>query len=665
MRSERLAERRWRTLAVLVLLGAELGGSAGFLESLLFGSPSGVLGRWGTAAVFAVSYAVLGAAAGFLLGLVALFLGAVPRAARDPERRRAFWGSLLFSLVVLAMVGSYVNVVYLPTLFSLQSLLFDGALVALGALLWLVTFRAAARVLQARRRRSRVTSPLALSAAVLAVIVAVAWMNPGEGAGPPVRHDPGRVPELNILLVVVDALRADHLGCYGYERPVSPNIDRLAAEGVLFNEAYAQASRTKESTASMLTSLYPPSHAMARLGGVLSASATTMMEEMKLAGYSTAVISANPLVSPQFGLGRGVDFFHADVPSPLSGALLTRVSSIVIHRIESLSWLHGLIVATGEILPLRGGDRQPFDRDAASMNESFLSWLDGSSGRFFAYLHYMEPHEPYDPPAPYDSRFVDPGYDGPRMSRFPQSGSMMLPFAEGLAVSESARRNMIAQYDGSIAYFDWRFGELLSGLRTRGLMDDTAIILTSDHGEEFYDHSAWGHGQSLYQELIRVPLLVWYPRGIPGGRVIEDRVRHVDVLPTLLGAAGLDETADSPRFEGINLWTILETGSDPPPHLESYSEVNHGGHYAVSLISNRWKLIYTKFGLEEDVSLYDLSSDPWETTDLSDDHSEIAESMLSRLWRLREGYASQARESTVRGMDAETQEKLRALGYVE
>jgi len=398
---------------------------------------------------------------------------------------------------------------------------------------------------------------------------------------------------------------------------------------------------------------------------MLPADATTVMEEMKRAGYSTAVFSANPLVSPQFGLGRGVDLFCEDAPSLLSGALLNRISRTLSDRIEGMSWLHRFIVATGEILPSHHGDSRLLDRDAASMNESFFQWLDGRSGRFFAYLHYMEPHAPYDPPAPYDALFVDPGYDGPRMTDFPEGDSMMLPFVEGIAVSESRRANMIAQYDGSIAYFDWSLGELLSGLRDRGLTDDTAIVLTSDHGEEFYDHSAWGHGQSLHQELIRVPLLVWYPAGVPGGRMVEERVRHVDLLPTLLGAAGLDETADSPRFEGINLWTILETGSAPPPDLESYSEVNHGGHYALSLISSRWKLIYTKFGSDEDVSLYDLSSDPGETIDLSGHRPEVAESMLSRLMRLREGYASQALESTTRVMDAETEEKLRALGYVE
>lgn len=653
-----------RTVAALVLLGGVGGGYAGFVEILLVGRNPGVLEYWRVAAALVVTYAVVWAAVGLFLGLIALLLGRVRRRAKSRERRLAYYGALLVSLLIFAMVGSYVNAVYLPAVFSRASLLFDAGLAVACVALWLLLFRVSARLFRGGRRRSALTSPLILSALVLVVVVLLAWSIPGAGQRTAATHEPERAPELNILLVVTDALRADHLGCYGYERPVSPNIDRLADGGVLFRHAFSQASCTRESTASLLMSLYPLTHSMSELGSTRPPGACTLMGELKAAGYSTAVLSANRLLSPDFGFDLGVDFFYTESTSIIRHTLLERSLTLLRDEFRGLWRLSRAVHTAIASFPQPQRGCVFVDRDAVTIDKIFLSWLDDHPGPFFAYLHYMEAHAPYEPPPPYSARFSDPAYAGPTMTFYP-TNDMMVYFGDGAPISDAARLNMIDQYDASIAYLDWALGELLAELRNRGLIEKTVIILTSDHGEEFYDHSGWGHGRSLYNELIHVPLIVSSPKLVPGGRVVDERIRHIDVTPTLLSAAGMDDRARAPEFEGITLWTALQTGSAPPPSLDAYSCVHLNTQWAASLISERWKIMYAESGPKEVVSLFDLVSDSGEMVDLSDAHPAVTDSMLSRLLAMCDESASKAHESPVLELDEETLEQLRALGYVQ
>jgi arylsulfatase A-like enzyme len=661
----RRGRSRVPNLLYLVFLGAVVGACAGLAETILM-PLRGVSGVGGAGTVnVAVFYAIIWAAVGFLVGLLALASGPAGRARRDEGARRAFYGSLVATLAVLVLVGSFVNIELLPTMFARESLVFDAAVLVGSALLWLVLARVWRRALS-RRAGRRHRSPLVFTAlALVAVLVVVgAASREREAAGAP----GGRVAakgDLNILLVVVDALRADHLGCYGYTRQTSPNIDRMASEGVLFTRAHSQAPRTKESTASLVTSLYPSTHDVSRLGNVLPESVKTLTEMMRDAGLATALVSANPLVSPTFGFGRGADFIYSEAPSVLDRTILLRISRTLGTRFAFLRWIPRLMAATEKLLPTRGATYPFAGRDADRLNGAFLGWLDGLGDvPFFAYLHYMEPHAPYAPPPPFDEMF-DPGYSGSPVTSYPAGESLMLPFVEGAPISAAERVNMVAQYDGSIAYFDREFGELLAGLAARGLSDRTLVIITSDHGEEFYDHHGWGHGQSLYEELIRVPLIVWSPGRLVGGRVVDDVVRHVDLLPTILGAAGAVETLDAPEFEGVNLWAMLRADADLGTELRVFAEVLSGGHFARALIDGQWKVIYTKFGASERVMLFDLAHDPGELSDLVGDRREVADAMLAELTRLSAAAASRKRESGTMVIDQQTEERLRALGYVQ
>ena len=649
----------------LVLLGAVVGACAGLAETILM-PVRGVSGVGGAGTVnVAVFYALIWAVVGFVVGVIGLASRGAGRRSRDRRVRRAFYGSLIVALVVLALVGSFVNIELLPTMFARESLVFDAAVLAGSAFLWLVLYRVWRRALSRRRGRPG-GSPLvftALAVAVALVVIGVASRQ-REPVGRPAERG-AAATNLNILLVVVDALRADHLGCYGYSEDTSPNLDRMASEGVLFTRAHSQAPRTKESTASLVTSLYPSTHDVSRLGNVLPVSARTLTEMMRGAGYLTALVSANPLVSPTFGFGRGADYIYSEAPSVLDRTILLRVSRTLGTRLAPLRWIPRLMAGAEKLLPMRGAV-YPFEgRDAARLNEAFLGWVDGlGDAPFFAYLHYMEPHAPYTPPPPFDEMF-DPGYPGPPVTTYPPGESLMLPFVEGAPIPEVERRDMIAQYDGSIAYFDREFGTLLAELAARGLAERTLIIVTSDHGEEFYDHHGWGHGQSLYEELIHVPLIVWSPGRLAGGREVDDVVRHVDLVPTILGAAGAVETLDAPEFEGVNLWAMLQADAELGTELRVFAEVLSGGHFARALIDGHWKVIDTRFGTSERVMLFDLAHDPGEISDLSGDRPEVTDGMLAELTRIASAAGSRRQESGTMEIDQETEERLRALGYVQ
>jgi arylsulfatase A-like enzyme len=651
-------------IGFLAAFGAVLGGFAGLIESILVAGAAGAAIRTTPVVEIAVFYAVVWAAVGIAVGIVQAAVGAVRSGLPDEPTRRAFSATFLFTLIVFVLVGSYVNITVLPSLFSRQSFLFDAAFLAGCAVLWVLAFLAVRRLVARRGRARPRVRGLALAAVALLAILVVLGVAGGDRArewAPPAPRGPD---DLNILLIVVDALRADHLGCYGYDRETSPTIDRLASEGVRFARAYAQGPRTKEATASLVTSLYPSTHNVTRLGSTIPEGSLTLTEAVRGAGYATAVASANPLVSPYFGFGRGVDYFYVDAPSRLERSILLRVSRTLGRRVRALAWVTPAFMLVDRLVLTRG-ESTFAGSDADDINRAFLDWLDGREGRrAFAYLHYMEPHEPYAPPPPFDELF-DPDYAGEKVTHFPEGRSMILPFVEGEPIPETERTNMVAQYDGSIAYFDRELERLLEALEERGHSDHTLIVLTSDHGEEFFDHRGWGHGQSLYEELIRVPLILWCPRELEGGRVDSTIVRHVDLLPTILGAAGAVGSLEAPDFEGVNLWASARSGDALDHELRVFSEVDHGGHSARCLRDGDWKLIHTRFGQEEDLKLFDLASDPLERTNLAGERADVADAMLGQLTRIADAAASKERVAGTRAIDEETEEKLRALGYVE
>jgi arylsulfatase A-like enzyme len=372
-------------------------------------------------------------------------------------------------------------------------------------------------------------------------------------------------PRPNVLVISVDTLRRDHLGCYGYERDTSPNIDALAARGVVFSNALSTSSWTLPSHASMLTGRYPSSHGLRDDGVKLAPAVPTLAESFRRNGYHTLAVVSHVYVSSAFGLERGFDAFD-----------------------DSL---------------IEGGATNPL---AEQVTDRFLALLRASPNRpFFGFVHFFDPHWPYTAPEPFARRFADPAYAGP----IDGSVESLLPyFFASRAMSEPDREETLARYDGEVAYLDQQIGRLIDGLRKEGDLDRTVVVLVGDHGEEFMEHGQLGHGKTLHGEVVRVPfVLAGHPSLEPGSRR-DDLVSLIDLAPTLLELSGAEAP---PGVDGRSL--LAHEGLD----RAVFSESIRFGVEMRALRRGRYKLIHIP---SEDRELYyDLLNDPGEYAPLGRD----------------------------------------------
>jgi arylsulfatase A-like enzyme len=425
----------------------------------------------------------------------------------------------------------------------------------------------------------------------------------------------------NLLVLLVDTLRADRLGPYGAQPSPTPTLDALARTGLVFDDAVSQSSWTLPSVATLLTGLLPRSHGV--LGtttgadqtgeaGTLADELVTWSELAQRAGLSTFGVSANPLVGASSNARQGFETF---VELPYDSAMRDHA-----------------------------GARQ--------VNERFLEWLARHRPwRFAAYLHYMDPHDPYTPPR--DVRPVPPAgipqaiADGRILTVARAVNTGQAPPLSGPEITHLRRL-----YDGEIVGWDRALAMLLRGLEAAGVRDSTVIVVTADHGEEFQEHGRLRHGSQLFEETVRVPFIVVGP-GIPAGRRA-DTSQGIDFLPTIAGLLGLPAP---PGLPGRDLMAgatgpdaVLETGGRATPAM-----IEPG---VIALRTPRWKLIRTP-ELER-VELYDRVQDPGERSDLGTTPEAID---LAR----RLDLAVQAAPPPPRNdaADATLNDKLRALGYVE
>lgn len=426
----------------------------------------------------------------------------------------------------------------------------------------------------------------------------------------------------NIVLYLVDTLRADHLGVYGYERPVSPQLDAFAAGAVVFDNAYAQSGWTKTSVTSILTGLSPLSHRVLLRADGLPPELPTLQAMLHGAGYQTLGVTTNPTITVELGFARGFDHF------------------VPLYREQ---------LADGQAAR------------AERVNEEFFGWLDGRAGGapFFAYLHTMDPHDPYTPPEPYRSRFASnlkTPLDTPRHE------TMMATLARHPDLEEADLvSDLIGLYDGEIAANDEQFGRLLRELDRRGLAADTLIVFVSDHGEEFRDHGYWGHGHSLYREILHVPLVIRLPGSKAGGRRVARAVQHVDLLPTLLAVA---EVAPPPDIAGQSLLAELQGLTGPGEERPVLSYLRLDAFDMISLIrAGRHLLSRQPQKPDSAFELYDLRHDPAESRQLGSAEPLWAGHLLGLL---KAESLRLHRELVVPQppIDKETEARLQALGYV-
>lgn len=646
------------------LIGATFGGLTGLAESGL----AAIFGFFTVTATsifpVAVFYALAWGAVGLAVGLVVGGIALLTRRTQSFATLAPVFSTIVVPAIVFVTVGELVNLFFLPRVLSAPSLLFDGALLVACLMLGRTILRSTRRRAESGLAPRFIRSLLARALAVLVVLTVAAAIvppgRPGEQGAIGTRAATGP----NVLLLVADAMRPDHLGCYGYERDTSPNIDSLAAEGVLFENAYANAPATKQSAASYVTSLYPSTLGMNHVAASLPESTPILMEEMSKRGYRTAVLSANAFISPLLGYGRRVDFFYYRAPRLASKTALGQAASMLGARVPATSWLIRFLETLQRVLPRAVGHVE-FEGDRADvMHEALLSWIDEDpDASFFAYLHYMQTHTPYAPSPPYDTAF---GLnDGKRvLTDFPRYPRGLLPFRLADPIPERDRQSLIGQYDGAIADLDNQIGSLMEALRRRGLAERTLVVVTADHGEEFYEHGAWGHGHSLHEEVIKIPLIFHYPGSLPQGKRIGELVSHVDLMPTLLGVTESTAT-ENEELEGADLWPALKSGAALGREELLFAEYLSGLEYTGTLRVRDEKLIYTSYEGKEISAVFDLASDPGELRDLSKERPHVRIDLMSRLLGRRQGLLANKKHVEHKVLDGAAREQLRALGYIQ
>ena len=313
-------------------------------------------------------------------------------------------------------------------------------------------------------------------------------------AAPLVRLGP--VQARNVILVMIDTLRADHVPPYGRTRVQAKVLDLLAERGATFERFSAVEDWTKPSCATMLTGLYPNTHQTQTDTGSLPSSVRMVTEELKEQGFKTGAFIANGYVSDKFGFKRGWDQYTN---------YIREGKPTIAERVLG---------------------------DAAA-------WIEANKGeRFYAYVHTIDPHVPYSPPREFLELYDDQPYDGPIEARKTHQQVEDIK-KKKMSVTERDKQRLLALYDGEISYHDGHLGSFLKKLDELGILDDTLVIVTSDHGEEFWDHGSVGHGHSIYQELIHVPFFLMWKNVIPAGVRIGENHDHTCIVPTMFEALGL------------------------------------------------------------------------------------------------------------------------------
>jgi len=438
---------------------------------------------------------------------------------------------------------------------------------------------------------------------------AVRWSIPAlYGARPPGR--------LNVLLLTVDTLRADHLHAYGYARPTSPNLDRLASRGLLFKEAQTVQSATWPALTSLNTSLYPGTHGVVWNGHDPPEGLVTLAELLQASGYSTSAFLANMKRARHPGFSLLVTPHEPDQAGDDRGATEAAIAELRLER----------------------------DRP------------------FFLWLHLISPHASYDPPPPWDTAFTPKGASdvGGAIDELVRIREKEIP------LSEEDVGHVVGLYDGEVGFTDELVGRVLSELRDLGLEEKTLVVFTSDHGEDLFEHNRYFfHSPSMYGSSLRVPLVLALPGALPEGETTDHPASLLDVAPTVLGL--LDLKAPS-IFQGLNL---LPGKRVPPKPVRDrlFSETN-GAIFGVS--AGGWRLILNPRGTNPGapggpypiapVELYDLGRDPGERRNVAAARPDIVSALSGEI----EGWKARFRrlELAPQTIDPATLEELRALGYV-
>ncbi|MEM7583437.1 MAG: sulfatase [Acidobacteriota bacterium] len=469
----------------------------------------------------------------------------------------------------------------------------------------------------------------------LSLLLGCQATTPPEPSAPPKRP--------NVLLIVVDTLRADHLGFLGYERSTSPHLDRFAADAITFKQAIAHAPWTSPSIGALLTSQYPGALGFAdsKEPARVDDDVLFLAEILRQHDYPTTAIISHTYLGTRIGFQQGFDRFDED-----NALGPNHVSSVSVTD-KAIAFLDETASSASSSEPSESSNPADPEPPAAA------------DPPFFLFLHYFDPHFAYRRHEGFD---FYPDYQGDVRSGEPYGS--LLERAREESISDDDLTFIRALYDSEIRFTDLHLGRLLDELKRRGLYDDALILFTADHGEAFLDRKdRWiGHGKTLFQELIHVPLLIKLPGGAGGGTVVDTPVGLIDVLPSTLELLDIP-FPEAHRFEGRTLPLSDREALLSLPPAPVFSETLARNRWLQSIIEGRWKLIFNRKTAKP--RLFDLEADPLETTNLASHEPETLRRLSSalRAWseRIDERRGQAGAPAT---FSPEEQERLRALGYL-
>jgi len=399
-----------------------------------------------------------------------------------------------------------------------------------------------------------------------------------------------RLRPLSVVLVTIDTLRADRLHCYGNREIETPSLDALAQRGVLFENAVAQAPLTPPSHASIFTGTNPNVHHVRNTGGfALPSSSVTLATILKAQGWDTAAFVGAAVLKKASGFAHGFDVYDDQMPKPEKSA----------------------------------DEREYPERRAGIVVDHALNWLQSQSGRpFFVWVHLYDPHEPYDPPAPFREKY---------------------------------RKNL---YDGEVAYSDQQVGRFLDAVGRKSPADKTLVVVLADHGESLGEHGEFNHGVFLYDATLRIPFLLSGP-GVPGGVRVTQQTRTIDVLPTILALLGGKPPASC---QGVSLTPVFSGGTVATTYSYEetlYPKMNMGWAELRGIRTARWKYVHAPRP-----ELYDLAQDPGETTNVIEAHPKEFQELEARLKMLNSAGANGVEKVATSQVDEHTLDQLKSLGYL-
>lgn len=457
----------------------------------------------------------------------------------------------------------------------------------------------------------------------------------------------------NVVLIIMDATRTDHLSCYGYYRETAPNLEALAGEGVLFENAISAAPWTLPSITSMFTGTYPSRHGNRTWHNVMDDGLLTLAQILSSQGYNTAAFHSAGHIGPSWGTDRGFQ----------------QIRERLFQDRNLVEILEHAVVRVRDILTNSN------DCGAAWTNNQVQDWITDCHEPFLLYLHYMEPHVKYRSPWPYHWQYLNDPSDWIRSLRVNRRRTWLEWLVGQVTLEEADFEILTNLYDGAINYLDKKIGEVVGMLRQRCILDNSILIITADHGENLGDHGMMGHQWCLYETLIKVPLIIRYPKIFPPDLRISGLVQTVDILPTLIDILQITPAELSGQLQGQSVISegricprrrygfAEEVGCGIETWSEKYPEFDFSPYKRElrAVRTDRYKYIWSSNGQDE---LYDLVSDPNELHNLSAEFPAEVNRLSEILQDWHQWSSAGASAGRTTELDEIVEQRLRDLGYL-